>query len=119
MTMAKMYLGIKGHQEELSVFITKLGYYPIVLELPWLQLYDVTVKLQRKRIGFESRYCQQHCQHHASILVCGDHIETLGTEKKNFNICAIAAAPFMRGIKKHKLKVSAVTRYEINKVLQQ
>ena len=30
-TIVKLNLGIKKYQEELPVFITKLGYYPIVL----------------------------------------------------------------------------------------
>ena len=59
-TMAKLDLGIREHQEELSGFIIKLGYYPIVLELPWLQLHDIIIKYQNKRIGFKSSYCQQH-----------------------------------------------------------
>ena len=43
-TIVKMNLGIKGHREELPAFIMKLGYYPIVLGLSWLQLQDIIVK---------------------------------------------------------------------------
>ena len=32
-TMAKLELGIKGHQEQLPAFVTKLRHYPIVLGL--------------------------------------------------------------------------------------
>ena len=35
-TIVKMNLGIKGNQEELPAFVTMLGYYSIVLGLPWL-----------------------------------------------------------------------------------
>ena len=45
-TMAKLNIGIRSHQEQLPAFVTKLGHYPIVLGLPWLQLHDVTVKFQ-------------------------------------------------------------------------
>jgi hypothetical protein len=76
-TMAKLDLGIRGHQEQLPMFVTKLGHYPIVLGLPWLQLHDVTVKFQKKRIGFESSYCQQHCQHHSSVWVWGNYLESI------------------------------------------
>jgi predicted aspartyl protease len=75
-TMAKLKLGIRGHQKQLPALVTKLGHYPIVLGLPWLQLHDVTIKFQKKQIGFESNYCQQHCQHHSSIWVWGDHMES-------------------------------------------
>jgi hypothetical protein len=50
-TMAKLNLGIQGHQEQLPAFVTKLGHYPIVLGLPWLQLHDVTIRFQKKTIG--------------------------------------------------------------------
>jgi hypothetical protein len=33
-TMAKLNLGIRGHQELLPPVVTKLGHYPIVLGLP-------------------------------------------------------------------------------------
>jgi hypothetical protein len=117
-TMAKLDLGIRGHQEKLPAFVTKLGHYPIVLGLPWLQLHDVTVRFKNRRIGFESNYCQQHCQHHSSVWVWGNHMETIpDPEKPKLDICAVAASPFMRRVKKEKLKVYAVTLYKINKAL--
>ena len=48
MTMARLNLGIKEHQEELPAFITKLEHYPIMLGLPWMQFHDVTIKFQNK-----------------------------------------------------------------------
>jgi hypothetical protein len=118
-SMAKLDSGIQGHQEKLLALVTKLGHYPIVLGLPWLQLHDLTFKFQSHRIGFKSCYCQQHCQHHSSVWVWGDHLMTsLDPEKPTLDICAVAAAPFMRQIQKGKLKVYAVTLYEINKALE-
>jgi hypothetical protein len=46
-TMAKLNIGIRFYQEELPVFVIKLGHYPIVIGLPYLQLHNVTVKFQR------------------------------------------------------------------------
>jgi hypothetical protein len=117
MTMAKLNIKILSHQQQLPVFITKLGHYPIVLGLPWLQLHDITIKCQNRRIGFESCYCQQHCQFHSSIYEWGNHMETMDPEKSILDICAIAASPFMRRIKKEKLNVYAMTLYEINQAL--
>jgi predicted aspartyl protease len=117
-SIAKLKLGIRGHQKTHSAFITNLGHYPIVLSLPWLQLHYVTVKFQKRTIGFESNYCQQHCQHHSSVWVWGNPMETIpDPEKLKLDICAVAASPFIRRIKKEKLKVYAVTLYEINKAL--
>jgi hypothetical protein len=96
----------------------KLGYYPIVLGLPWLQIHNVTVKFQSSRIVFEGSYWQQHCQYHLSVWVWGYHMETLPDPKEpKLDICTVAASPFMRWIKKEKLKVYAVTLYEVNKAL--
>jgi hypothetical protein len=117
-TLAKLELGIRGHQEKLPALVPKLGLYPIVLGLPWLQLHDITVKFQNRSIGFESNYCQQHCQHYTRVRVWGNHMESSHKpEKSKLDICAVAALPFIRQIKKEKLKVYAVTLYEINKAL--
>jgi hypothetical protein len=90
-TMAKLNLGIQSHQEQLPALVPKLGHYPIVLRLPLLQLHDVMVKLQSRRIGFESSYSQQHCQHHSSIWVWGNDMETTADlEKSKLDICTVA-----------------------------
>jgi len=39
-----MDLSINGHSEMASFYITKLGRYPIILGLPWMQHYDVAIK---------------------------------------------------------------------------
>jgi hypothetical protein len=49
-TIGKLDLGIQEHQEQLPTFVTKLGHYPIVLDLPCIQLHNVTVKFQSRRI---------------------------------------------------------------------
>jgi hypothetical protein len=75
-TIAELNIGIRSHQEEPPAFVMKLGHYPIILGLPWLQLHDVTIKFQAQRIGYQSSYSQQHCQHHSSVWVWGNHMET-------------------------------------------
>jgi hypothetical protein len=114
--MAKLNIGICGHQEQLPAFISKLGQYSIVLGLPSLQLHNVTIKSQKKRIGFESSYCQHHWQYLLSIWLWGNPMETKeDPDNPKLDIGAIAATPFIRRNKEEKLKVYAVTLYEINK----
>jgi hypothetical protein len=117
-TMAKLDLGIQGHQKQLPAFIPKLGHYQIVLGLRWLQLHNVTNKFQKKTIGFESSYCQQHCQQHLSVWVWGDHMEKTNQDKPTLDICMDASSPFVNMNKKEKLKVYAVILYKINKALE-
>jgi hypothetical protein len=76
-TMVKLDPGIYAHQEQLPVFITKLEYYPTGLGLLWLQLHNISIKYQNKRIEFESKYCRQYCQHHTNVLVSGNCMETV------------------------------------------
>ena len=42
---------------------------------------------------------------------------TADPENPKLDICTVAASPFMRRIKKEKLKIYAITLYEINKAL--
>jgi hypothetical protein len=42
--IARGGIKIQEHREQLPMFITKLGHYPIVLGIPWLQLHDVAVR---------------------------------------------------------------------------
>lgn len=38
---ASLQMDIQYYKEELSFFITKLGYYPVVLGISWLRLHDI------------------------------------------------------------------------------
>ena len=41
--LTRLQMSIDGHQEDIPMFVTKLGHYPIVLGLPWLCWHDVHV----------------------------------------------------------------------------
>ena len=41
--LTQLQMSIDGHQEDIPIFVTKLGHYPIVLGLPWLRRHDVVV----------------------------------------------------------------------------
>ena len=41
--LIRLRMSIDGHQKDIPMFVTKLGYYPVVLGLPWLRRYDVHV----------------------------------------------------------------------------
>jgi hypothetical protein len=50
--IAKVGMKIQEHKEQLSMFITKLGHYPIVLGIPWLRLHDVAVRFASNTVTF-------------------------------------------------------------------
>jgi len=50
--IAKAVMKIQDHREQLPMFITKLGHYPIVLAIPWLRLHDVAVRFASNTATF-------------------------------------------------------------------
>jgi hypothetical protein len=68
--IAKVGMKIQKHMEQLPMFITKLGHYPIVLGIPWPRLHDVAVHFASNTVMFGSQYCITHC-HDTSVTVQG------------------------------------------------
>jgi len=68
--IAKVGMTIQEHKEQLTMFITKLGHYPIVLGIPWLRLHDVAVRFASNTVIFGSQYSITHC-HDISVTVQG------------------------------------------------
>jgi len=52
MHIAKVSMNIQGHGEQLVMFITKLGDYPIVLRIPLLRLHAVAVRFASHTVTF-------------------------------------------------------------------
>ncbi len=59
--ITKVKLTIDKHVESIPMFVTKLGHYPIVLGIPWLNKHDVSLCFRSKTVNFDSDYCLQHC----------------------------------------------------------
>jgi hypothetical protein len=68
--IAKVGRQIQEHKEQLPMFITKLGHYPIVLGIPWLRLHDVAVRFASNTVTFGSQCCITHC-HDAPVTIQG------------------------------------------------
>ena len=51
---ANVTLSIHEHREELPMFVTKLGHYPIVLGIPWMELHDVAIRFSSRTLTFGS-----------------------------------------------------------------
>jgi len=59
--LTKVSVNINGHKEELPMFITKLGHYPIVLGLPWMRRHDISISFAKNTIPFDPDFCLMHC----------------------------------------------------------
>jgi len=58
---ANTTLSIHEHREQIPMFVTKLGHYPIVLGIPWMELYDVAIRFSSHTLTFRSQYCIVNC----------------------------------------------------------
>ena len=54
-------LAVGPHTENLTLCVTKLGGYPIVLGVPWLKRHDPYIHWSRHQITFNSAHCQSQC----------------------------------------------------------
>ena len=43
------------------MFVTKLGHYPIVLGIPWMELHDVAIRFSSRSLTFGSQYYIANC----------------------------------------------------------
>ena len=59
--VAKVKMMVGNHREELSMFVTSLGHYPIVLGIPWLRHHSPTTEWSRNALIFDSDFCLAHC----------------------------------------------------------
>jgi hypothetical protein len=117
--LAKAYLSIHKHHEKLPIFITKLGYYPIVLGIPWLKQHDVAIYFASNLVTFRSQYCLAHCNNKA-VIVWGtseELLESLCINTALISIAMIGPIPLIQQAKRNWLWVNAISLYEIHKAL--
>jgi hypothetical protein len=130
--IGKVGMKIQECREQLPMFITKLGHYPIVLGIPWLRLHDVAVRFASNTVTFGSQYCITHC-HDTSVMVQGvteEPPEPVYQVKKIFetkirplrpfrgDIVMLNGAAFFRTFKKGRLRVFKSSLYDINIVIK-
>jgi len=123
---------IQEHKEQLPMFITKLGHYPIVLGIPWLRLHNIAVRFASNTVTFGSQYCITHC-HDASETVQGvteEPPEPIYQVKDIFepkirplrpfrgDIVMVNGASFFRIVKKGKLMLFKASLHDINKAIE-
>ena len=58
--VVRVPLVIDSHVESIEMFATKLGHYPIILAIPWLQHHDPVVRFKKNTMHFDSPFCRCH-----------------------------------------------------------
>lgn len=111
----KTQMSINGHKEQVAMFITKLGHYPIVLGIPWLRRHDVSISFARNTVTFDSDFCLRQCCENA-VTIKGISIPI--PEKPS--IAMIAGSTFSRTVYRSKgaLTAHSTTIHEIDRALR-
>jgi hypothetical protein len=61
-------LEIGRHSEIITLDVTNLGHYPIILGMPWLKLHDPSIIWSKYRLIFNSAFCHSNCFHSSSVV---------------------------------------------------
>ena len=112
--MTRLRLDIDQHTEEIPMFVTKLGHYPIVIGIPWLKRHDVAIRFATNTVTFDSDFCLHHCVE-AATTTKGISIPI--PEHQPHWIAMMAASTFCRQVKKHNLYVFSATVHEIDQAI--
>ena len=59
--LTRVPLNVGGHREVVTVFITSLGQYSLVLEIPYMSFHHVDLDYRAYILKFASRDCLGHC----------------------------------------------------------
>ena len=59
--LVRVPLNIGGHIVDIATFVTTLGQFPLVLEIPWMSIHDVDVDYRAYTLKFASRDCLGRC----------------------------------------------------------
>jgi transposase InsO family protein len=51
----------KIHSEKISLYVTAIGSFPVILGLPWLRLHDPEINWEKEAVKFASEYCTKNC----------------------------------------------------------
>jgi predicted aspartyl protease len=117
--ITKVKLTIHQHIEEIPMFVTKLGHYPVVLGIPWLNKHDVSLRFRRKTVNFDSDYSLQHCCQVPATTKGISIPAPEGKPQTKNRIAMIAGAAFSRLSSKNKELRGSITIYKLLQALKE
>jgi predicted aspartyl protease len=113
--ITKVKMIIHKHVEEIPMLVTKLGHYPVVLGIPWLNQHKVSIRFKTKTVNFNLDYCLQHC---SPVLATAKGI-TIPIPDTKHRIAMITGAAFSRLSSKNKELTGSITVYELLQALKE
>ena len=136
-------LVIDNHIETTNMFVTKLGHYPVILGISWLQLHDPHIHWKANTLTFNLTHCLSHCltasksttvyglsvipklllpyAHLSARVPLSIPLDTKIPEdlpRSTLDIAAIGAVPFDLWVKHYPMEVFAVSLRDIKKALE-
>lgn len=125
---ASTTMAISGHVEKLSMFVTKLGHYPVILGIKWLQHHNPSIEWDANLLIFSSAFCKATCLTQGKAVIAKGmidvpdkpcHLESTPepTSVTDLDIAMIGADPFTMLGAKENHEVFALSLREINRAL--
>ena len=118
--LCRAILTIQEHREQLPMFITKLGHYPLVIGIPWLRQHDPAIRFASNLVTFGSQYCLDRC-HDRPVTVSvsqGPPPANPTDTEEPVRVYTIGAQPFTRTARKKRLPPFSLNLYKINSALE-
>lgn len=107
----QVQLIINSHQEISTFFITKLGSYPLVLGIPWLQLHDPLLRFKDNTILFDSKFCSSKCNNSLTPTPIKGILPSQ-------RLKLVSTATLTKLARQHKLQVNSTTVGNIESCLK-
>jgi hypothetical protein len=115
--LATAHMAIHEHSENLSMLVTQLGHYPLVLGTPWLDLHDVGLRFSSLTVSFGSKYCLDHC---APGVLSVQAISSALPERAVPSIALVSASTYIRLTRQARrkgLQIFSLSIQEVESVL--
>jgi Reverse transcriptase (RNA-dependent DNA polymerase) len=108
---------IYEHSENMSMLVTQLGHYPLVLGIPWMERHDVGLRFPSRTVSFGSQYCLDRC---APGVVSVQAISSALPERAVPSIALVSASTYIRLTRQARrkgLKIFSLNIQEVESAL--
>ena len=109
------YLSVKQHSEEISLLVTQLSDYAIVLGAQWLRRHDPLISWPQEEVKFTSSYCRMHCFDSSLTTSKPETVKPTGNVT---DITMIGAAAYSTLARKPGYHIFAASMADIEKALE-
>ena len=122
---ASAILTVGDHSELTRFFVTKLGEFPVIVGLPWLQRHNPLIDWSNSTLTLGSDYCLSHClaakRPYTVHMFTPDPLVPAPSPAKEtkpaIDISMIGAIPFVRQARKRQTDVFTIRYQDVERAL--